>query len=200
MAEVMSFHIVYEGLEDLLWRDVEVSSKYRLDQLGYLVLATFDTMAYHLFQIQLRGKVYSLPGEDNPPEFNDMAAFTLGSLSLTIGETMDLLYDFGTEQHFVMTLTAVREMKRGTGTHYPWITAMHGKGIIDDMSPDELAALVRQTQKNGKTDEPVYYLKSRSFSMVPWDYNRFNLKSENILLKGEIELAARNYMQFWESY
>ena len=47
-TQVYTFHIVYEGLEKKIWRKVQVSSNYHLDQLGYLALAAFDTMAYHL--------------------------------------------------------------------------------------------------------------------------------------------------------
>ena len=49
-TKVYTFHITYEGLEEKIWRKVEVSSNYRLDQLGYMVLAAFDTLAYHLFE------------------------------------------------------------------------------------------------------------------------------------------------------
>ncbi len=48
--KVYTFQISYEGLEDKIWRKAEVSSNARLDQLGYTVLASFDTMAYHLFE------------------------------------------------------------------------------------------------------------------------------------------------------
>ena len=50
-TQVYTFHITYEGLEDKIWRKVAVSSNYQLNKLGYVVLATFDTMAYHLFEI-----------------------------------------------------------------------------------------------------------------------------------------------------
>ena len=49
-TKVYTFHITYEGLEEKIWRKVEVSSNYRLNQLGYMVLAAFDTLAYHLFE------------------------------------------------------------------------------------------------------------------------------------------------------
>lgn len=198
MAKVLTFHVAYEGLEDQLWRDIEVSSKYRLDQLGYVILTTFDTMAYHLFEIQLRGEVYALPDEDRPAVFNDLADHTLGELNLSVGETMELVYDFGTEQHFLITLTDVRDMKRGEGTHYPWIAAMQGRGIIDDVSSEELAVLVQQIQKNGKTDEPIYYMRDGLGTSTPWDINRFDLKSENALLKGYLERTVRSYAPFWD--
>lgn len=42
-AKVFTFHIVYEGLEEKIWRNIAVSSNYRLDQLVYAVLAAFDS-------------------------------------------------------------------------------------------------------------------------------------------------------------
>lgn len=201
-TQVFTFHMAYSGLEDRIWRDVEVSSKMRLDQLGYVVLATFDTMAYHLFEIDFRGKVYSVPDMETPTEQLDPADYTLGELAPEIGETMELVYDFGTEQHFFLTLTAVRDMKRGEGRHFPWVTAMNGRGIIDDMSAWELEKLIKQIDRNGKTDEPVYYsrdgLEDRSFLPTPWDVNWFDLKTENGLLKYHVEEIDQGYAPFWE--
>ena len=53
-AKVYTFHISYEGLAEKIWRNIAVSSNYRLDQLGYAVLAAFDTMAYHLFEFHYK--------------------------------------------------------------------------------------------------------------------------------------------------
>ena len=201
-AQVFTFHMAYEELPDRIWRDVEVSSRMRLDQLGYVVLATFDTMAYHLFEIEFRGRTYGIPDMDMPPEDLNLADCTLGGLMPEIGERMDLTYDFGTEQHFILTLTAIRDMKRGEGRHFPWVTAMNGRGIIDDMASFELEELIRQIDKNGKTDEPVYYscdgIEDRTFLPAPWDIDRFDLKTENGLLKYHIEEIEQGYAPFWD--
>ena len=201
-AQVLTFHMAYEGLEDRIWRDVEISSKMRLDQLGYVVLATFDTLAYHLFKIELRGKVYGIPMPDEWIEQYDLADFTLKALDLNVGEQMELVYDFGTEQHFFLTLTAVREMKRGEARHFPWVTAMNGRGIIDDMHVEELKELVAQIDKNGKTDEQVYYdrygMEDPMFLPAPWDVNRFDLKTANGLLKYDVKDIEGGYAPFWE--
>lgn len=201
-TQVFTFHMAYAGLEERIWRDVEVSCKMRLDQLGYVVLATFDTMAYHLFEISLHGQVYAVPDLDAPTEQLDLADFTLGQLPLKVGERMELIYDYGTEQHFLLTLTAVREMKRGEGRHFPWVTAMNGRGIIDDKPVDELGELIRQIDKNGKTDEPIYYSRDgsedRAFLPAPWDINHFDLKTENGLLKYNVEEIEQGYAPYWE--
>ncbi len=197
-TQVYTFHMAYAGLEERIWRDVEVSSQMRLDQLGYVVLATFETRAYHLFCIKFRGREYHLPEREAPGEALDLAEFTLEDLAPGIGETMEMTYDFGTEQDFLLTLKAKREMKRGEARHFPWVTAMKGRGIIDDLPVWELEELIRQIDTNGKTDEPIYYSADSAALSAPWDVNWEDLKVENALLKTDTAAIGKGYAPFWE--
>jgi len=193
-AKVYTFHITYEGLEEKIWRKVEVSSNYRLDQLGYMVLAAFDTMAYHLFEFYYDDDRFEIPNEDAPFEQVDMANFKLHQLDLTLGDRIQMDYDFGTTQTFWLKLIEIADMKRGWGRRYPYVLDGAGRGIIDDMSCEELRELVAQIDCNGKTDEPLYYQER----MMPWDYRWFDLGCMNSLLKGEIELIEEGYAPFWQ--
>lgn len=49
-TQVYTFKITYADCDNRIWRTAAVSSNYTLAELGYMVLATFDTMAYHLFE------------------------------------------------------------------------------------------------------------------------------------------------------
>ena len=193
-TKVYTFHITYEGLEDRIWRKAEVSSNYRLDQLGYMVLAAFDTMAYHLFEFYYDGGRFEIPNEDSPFEQIDMAEFKLYQLELKQGDRIRMDYDFGTTQTFWLELVAVDDMKRGWGRRYPYVLDGAGLGIIDDMSCEELSELIAQIDRTGKTDEPIYY-QERGIS---WDYRWFDLDCMNSLLKGEIEMIEEGYAPFWQ--
>ena len=193
-TKVYTFHITYEGLEEKIWRKVEVSSNYRLDQLGYMVLAAFDTLAYHLFEFYYDDDRFEIPNEDAPFEQIDMADFKLHQLKLKLGDRIRMEYDFGTTQTFWLELVEIADMKRGWGRRYPYVLDGAGRGIIDDMSCEELSELVAQIDSNGKTDEPIYYQER----MMPWDYRWFDLDCMNSLLKGEIELIEEGYAPFWE--
>ena len=193
-TKVYTFHITYEGLEEKIWRKVEVSSNYRLDQLGYMVLAAFDTMAYHLFEFYYDEDRFEIPNEDAPFEQIDMADFKLHQLKLKLGDRIRMEYDFGTMQTFWLELIELADMKRGWGRRYPYVLDGAGRGIIDDMSCEELSELVAQIDRNGKTDEPIYYQER----MMPWDYRWFDLDCMNSLLKGEIELIEEGYALFWQ--
>ena len=193
-TKVYTFHITYEGLEEKIWRKVEVSSNYRLDQLGYMVLAAFDTLAYHLFEFYYDDDRFEIPNEDAPFEQIDMADFKLHQLKLKLGDRIRMEYDFGTKQTFWLELVEIADMKRGWGRRYPYVLDGAGRGIIDDMFCEELSELVAQIDRNGKTDEPIYYQER----MMPWDYRWFDLDCMNSLLKGEIELIEEGYAPFWQ--
>lgn len=193
-TKVYTFHITYEGLEEKIWRKVEVSSNYRLDQLGYMVLAAFDTLAYHLFEFYYDDDRFEIPNEDAPFEQIDMADFKLHQLKLKLGDRIRMEYDFGTTQTFWLELVEIADMKRGWGRRYPYVLDGAGRGIIDDMSCEELSELVVQIDRNGNTDDPIYYQER----MMPWDYRWFDLDCINSLLKGEIELIEEGYAPFWQ--
>ena len=193
-TKVYTFHITYEGMEEKIWRKVEVSSNYRLDQLGYMVLAAFDTLAYHLFEFYYDDDRFEIPNEDAPFEQIDMANFKLHQLDLKLGDRIRMDYDFGTTQTFWLELIEIADMKRGWGRRYPYVLDGAGRGIIDDMSCEELSERVAQIDRTGKTDEPIYYQERR----MPWDYRWFDLDCMNSLLKGEIELIEEGYVPFWQ--
>lgn len=193
-TKVYTFHITYEGLEEKIWRKVEVSSNYRLDQLGYMVLAAFDTLAYHLFEFYYDDDRFEIPNEDATFEQIDMADFKLHQLKLKLGDRIRMEYDFGTTQTFWLELVEIADMKRGWGRRYPYVLDGAGRGIIDDMSCEELSELVAQIDRNGNTDDPIYYQER----MMPWDYRWFDLDCMNSLLKGEIELIEEGYAPFWQ--
>lgn len=192
-ARVYTFYITYEGLEKYIWRKIEVSSNYRLDQLGYMVLAAFDTLAYHLFSFDYEHKLFQIPNEDSFHEQFDMAAFQLYQLDMQVGDRIQMNYDFGTPQTFWLELIAIENMKRGWGGHYPFILDGAGRGIIDDLNCGDLKELVEQIDRNGKTDHPIYYADRR----VSWDYRKFDLKCINRLLKFEIDRIEDAYAPYW---
>ena len=189
-AQVLTFLMAYEGLEDKIWRKVQVSSNWRLDQLGYLVLATFDTLAYHLFAFTYKGKQYELPDEEFDLEDQaDACDISLHHLRMEPGNCLQMIYDFGLDQVFNLTLLSAEPMPRGKGAHYPWIVDGKGRGILDDMPGDELQELIAQIDKNGKTDEPVFYHEC----VKPWDYRDYDIELDNMLLKHMIRRIERGY-------
>lgn len=84
----------------------EASSNNTLAQLGYIVLASFRTKAYHLFNIEYRGTVYETDIE-NDGESPLMRNVKLSSMSLQRFEHLKMIYDFGCDDMNIETIDKI---------------------------------------------------------------------------------------------
>lgn len=190
---VYTLHIAYEGLESKIWRQIEVSSSTTLEKLGYAIVAMFVGEAQHEFGFTVSDKEYGFPDEDDDDSMLDMTATKLSQLALTIGCKFTMTYDYGIMQTFLIELTAISDMAKGQGGHYPLLLDGAGCRIIDDMPCYELAELVRQIDENGKTDTPVLLDK---FS-PPWDYHNDMMDFQKQYFKGLIGAIKRQYERYF---
>ena len=191
MAQIYTFRITYRGCEDKIWRVAEVSSNYTLAQLGYTILVTFDTLAYHLFSISSKGASYK-PDTDEEilEDFQYLCWVKLSTLRLQIGAQLEMTYDFGCEQIFDIELTGVQEMPKGRWRSYPRIAAGEGRGIIDDLPADELLKMIREIDRTGVSR---FQYMTASQEMIPWDYREYDLEMDNALLKGGVHRVQDAY-------
>ena len=191
MTQIYTFRITYRGCEGKIWRIAEVSSNNTLAQLGYTILVTFDTLAYHLFSISYKGASYELDTDEE--EIDDalrLRGVKLSALNLQIGDQLEMTYDFGCEQIFDIELTGVQDMPRGRGRSYPRITAGEGRGIIDDLPADELLKMIREIDRTGISR---FQYMTPYEKMIPWDYRNYDLEIDNALLKGDIKRVQLAY-------
>ena len=196
-AQLMTFLITYEGLEDKIWRKAQVSSLCRLDRLGYMVLAAFDTQACHLFAFEFEGRRYELPDEDFEAEDDrDFCFIRLNQLHMKPGDCLRMIYDFGLDQVFHLVLVSEETMPRGQGRRYPHLVDGAGRGILDDVPTEMLKMLIEQIDRSGRTEQPVYYGDDEK----PWDYRTFNLEHEDRMLKAKIRWIAEGFEEDSEEY
>lgn len=191
MTQVYTFRIIYRGCEEKIWRVTEVSSNNTLAQLGYTILVTFDTLAYHLFSISYKGVSYGLDTDEE--EIDDalrLCWVKLSVLNLQIGDQLEMTYDFGCEQIFDIELTGVQDMPRGRGRSYPRIVAGEGRGIIDDLAADDLLKMIHEIDRTGVSR---FQYMTPYEKMIPWDYRNYDLEIDNALLKGDINRVQLAY-------
>lgn len=195
MANVITLKVVYKGCENKIWREMQISSNALSCQLGYAVLATFNTMACHLFAIEHNGTSYELPSDDQEilPE-KCLLCVKLSDLKLSVGDKLEMLYDFGCEQRFDMEVTDITPMPRGAGRAYPKILSGEGRGIIDDMSAEDLCRIIQDIDQYGGST--VYYAAKRP--AIPWDYRKYDIQLDNDLLKTYMQFIAEGYAEFEE--
>lgn len=123
----------------------------------------------------------------------------LSELGLSIGDKLMMEYDFGCSQEFEIEVTGIEPMGRGQGRAYPKIIAGEGRGIIDDMSADELMDIIHQIDKTGSCDIR-YSGDAVSFvdDLPTWDYRNYDIKIDNALLKGRIDIITDGYEELLE--
>ncbi len=195
MADVYKFKVAIKEVPDKIWRDIEISSLSSVAKLGYTILASFEAAASHLFNIQFKGKRYEIVIDDDL-EFEpviDPIQTKLSALKLSVGDILEMEYDYGTDWEFTIKLVTITEMKKGSGNHYPYVTAGQGRGIIEDRPPFELAEIIEETDKTGKLPQVCDNIFDKE---IEWDYRKFDLKCCNILLKGTIEQIQYAYEEY----
>ncbi len=190
-AQVYKFKIEYEGFEKIIWRDIEVSSNYTFAKLGYLVLASFDTLANHLFFLEYNGRHFEIDlggelGKDNI----DPTEIKLGSINLEIGSEIMMTYDYGCEQVFKITLLEIYDMEKGASVNYPKIIAGAGKGILNDIFSEDFKVIIDEIDKTGKSEHT--YMNPYG-EYVKWDYRDFDIELLNKSLKYDIETIRQAY-------
>jgi hypothetical protein len=187
MTKVLTFKVCIEGLEDKIWRKIEITDRRTVADLAYTILATFDSLAYHLYNIEYKNKVYDswVCVEDGVYDEEPINATItkLSSLDLKESDTLKMEYDYGSTTYFNITYLGSAELERGKGTHYPYIIDGQGKGMLDDMCDFELKEIVEDIEKKGYSDH--YYTPGYERTMK-YDYRDYDIKFDNTLLKGTI--------------
>lgn len=191
-ANVYKFLIGYKGYEEKIWREVEVSGNYPLSKLAYLVLASFDTLANHLFFIEHNGKHYEIDFDDDfcDEESIDPTTVKLNNMGLAIGSVIEMVYNYGCEQEFVITLKEISDMEKGTSLKYPRIVAGQGKGILDNMFSDEFGEVIKQIDEKNKSEQ-MYLSPTGEYEL--WDYRDFDIDEMNRTLKLDIEAIQNGF-------
>ena len=185
MAKVLTFQVGIEGLEDKIWRKIEITDRRTVADLAYTNLATFDSLAYHLYDIKYKNKVYDcwidIEYDHRDVELVNAVTTKLSDINLKENDTMQMDYDTGSTTTFKITYLGSREMEKYNGKHYPYIIDGAGRGMLDDLCDFELKEIVDDIDKKGYSE---HYFTPGYERTIKYDYRKFNIKNNNALLKG----------------
>ncbi len=185
MAKVLTFQVGIEGLEDKIWRKIEITDRRTVADLAYTILATFDSLAYHLYDIKYKNKVYDcwidIEYDYRDVELVNATTTKLSDMGLKENDTMEMDYDSGSTTTFKITYLGSREMEKYNGKHYPYIIDGAGRGMLDDLCDFELKEIVDDIDKKGYSE---HYFTPGYERTIKYDYRKFNIKNNNALLKG----------------
>jgi hypothetical protein len=194
MNELLVFKVGIEGLEDKIWREIEIPSRRTVADLAYTILATFDSLAYHLYNIKYKDYIFDcwVSVEDNPnyEDIKNATAIKLSSLELKDNDELEMEYDYGSTTNFKITFICKKNLDSYNAYLYPKISDGFGRGMLDDMCDFELKEIVDDTDKKGYSE---FYVTPGYEKHEIYDYRKFNLKENNRKLKGMILEIKNGY-------
>ncbi len=194
MAKVLTFKVEIDGLEDKIWRKIEITDRRTVADLAYTILATFDSLAYHLYNIKYKDKVYDcwICIEDDHSEIppTNATITKLSNIGLKENDTMEMNYDMGSTTTFKITYLSSRDLEKNNGNHYPYIIDGAGRGMLDDMCDFELKEIVEDIDKKGYSN---HYFTPGYKRTIKYDYRYFNIRNNNALLKGKVLETKNKY-------
>lgn len=165
---VYEFEIKLCNLEDKYWRRIEITSVSTVAKLAYAIMASFELSGSHSFCVENKNVVFEFYNKDNENSLKP-SDYELNNLELSVGSKLKMIYDFGADLNFEIKLTAIKEMKKGMGTHYPYVLSGAGAVIPEDLSVPEL---MEQSES---------------------EYKEYNYESDNALLKGKMQILKNQY-------
>jgi len=157
MADIYKFKVKLIKLEDVIWRDIEITSVSNVAKLGYSIMVAFECDGSHLFSIRHNGKLYEILYDNYlvmEPTFDPIKT-KLSSLKMAIGDVLTMKYDYGAGWTFSLELIEIFKMEPNTGYYYPHVADGRGRGIMENTSPAELLEAVDYTDKTGEVPTAV---------------------------------------------
>ena len=193
MGKVLTFQVGIEGLEDKIWRKIEITDRMTVADLAYTILATFDSLAYHLYDIKHGNDRYDCmiePFDLGDSILKDAVNTRLSKVDFESNNKMIMEYDFGSMTTFIITYLESREYNEYKGYLYPNIIDGQGRGMLDDMADFDLKEIIEDIDKKGYSE---HYVTPGYEKYEKYDYRKFNIKTNNKNLKGLILLIKNGY-------
>lgn len=194
MEKVLTFKVEISNLEDKIYRVIKITDRMTVADLAYTILATFNSLAYHIWSIKYNNSIFDCFESDL--KFVDdysrsMASkIRLNKLNLSMNDTLEMDYDFGTTTTFIITYLNSEDVNVFKEYLYPCIVEGKGNGMIDDISGDELIDIVEEADRLGYS---TFYLTPGYGRNKKYDYKKFDLKKNNTKLKGLILQIKNSY-------
>ena len=116
MTSVLTFRVEIDGLKDKIWRVIEITDKKTVAALVYTILATFDSLVYHLYKIKYKDRIYDSwidieDGYSDIPKLNP-TIIKFSELDLVKDDYLEMDCDFGSTTTFKIYFLGYQELKK----------------------------------------------------------------------------------------
>ena len=140
--KVLMFKVGINGLEYKIWRVIEVTDKMTIGDLAYSILASFNSLAYHLYSITYKDREYRCYIDDylifDDEIVLDASQSILSDIRLNDNDIMEMEYDFEFTVTFKIKYLGSKELEENDKTYYQSIIDGACNGMLDDISEFDL--------------------------------------------------------------
>lgn len=114
MNKLLTFRIGIKRLENRIWRAIEILDRRTVADLAYTILASFNSLAFHLYDISYKDKIYDcgIDIEDDlrPVPHTNAVITKLKDLNLQPNDKLKMTYDTGSPTTFNKVFLEAREL------------------------------------------------------------------------------------------
>ena len=114
MDKLLTFRIGIKRLENRIWRAIEIPDRRTVADLAYTILASFNSLAFHLYDISYKDKIYDcgIDIEDDlrPVPHTNAVITKLKDLNLQPNDKLKMTYDTGSPTTFNKVFLEAREL------------------------------------------------------------------------------------------
>ena len=183
----MTFKVEVKNLEDKIYRIIEINNNMTLADLAYTILATFDTLGYHLYNVKHGNDICdcNILNIENNKYLKDATSTKLIDLDFS-NPNMIMKYDFGSSNIFTITYLDSLEKEDNM-----FIKEGKGKGIIDDILGEDLVKIVNDIDVKSI---PELYYPPGYVREEKYDYRNYDIENDNKML----EYHYRKIKEYYE--
>lgn len=172
-----------DEVDDKIYRIYDITATSYLSTLAYTILASFNTLAYHLYRFEMNGNVYhcDICAEEIDGYEINSRLINLNRMYLQKNDKLKMIYDFGCDWQF--NIEVIDILEKQSDKKYPYIVEGKGKGIVEDEGIYTLQEFIKAKDK-GKT--PKIQVSDEEYIDFDFDYTEFDLDMLNQKLHSEI--------------
>ena len=180
MEKVLLFNVEIKGLENKIWRKIEIKNSNSLADLVYIILSSFELYCNEYFTIYYDNNKYdSVSSIFNNEQCKSAMSILLKDISFTTDKKLILEYDYQNKIEFIINY--IESKKIDKNTDYPQIVDGSGKGAIDYVSGEELKQIIEETDTLGHSNYLITIIVDDNEEEEPFDYRDFDLDENNFL-------------------
>lgn len=188
--KIYRLKVSLDEFDDKIYRVYDISATSHLSTLAYTILASFNTLAYHLYSFEMNGNVYHCDiCADEIDDYEINSRFiTLNQMHLQKNDKLKMIYDFGCNWQF--NIEVIDILEKQNNKKYPYIVVGKGKGIVEDEGMYTLQEFIKAKDSGRKTKIKVSEYEEIEFN---FDYTEFDLKMLNQKLHSEIRKIKNGF-------